>query len=110
MTIWTVHALNQAVEKELEALPVDIRSRFVRVSSLLEEFGPQNVGMPHIKSLVKKFWERRVSGRDGIARGIYIYASGKKMIVLHVFMKKAQKTPLAALEIATRRAKQANLI
>jgi phage-related protein len=110
MTIWTVHTLNTTVDDELEALPVNIRSKFVRVSELLEQFGPQNVGMPHIRSLGDKFWEIRVSGQHGIARGIYIYASGKKIIVLHVFIKKTQKTPAAALEMATRRAKQAKLI
>jgi phage-related protein len=107
MTTWTVHTLNSSVNQELEALPTDMRSRFVRVSGLLEQFGPQDVGMPHIKSLGDKFWEIRVSGRDGIGRGIYIYASEKRIIVLHVFIKKTQKTPLTALEIATRRAKQA---
>jgi phage-related protein len=110
MTIWTVHTLNNTVDEELEALPVNIRSKFVRISGLLEQFGPQNVGMPHIRSLGDKFWEIRVSGRGGIARGIYLYAKGKKIIVLHVFIKKTQKTPLAALEMATRRAKQAKLI
>jgi len=110
MSIWTVNTLNPTVDEELEALPADIRSRFVRVAGLLEQFGPRNVGMPHIKSLGAKFWEIRASGKDGIARGIYIYASGKKMIVLHVFIKKTQKTPAMALEIATKRAKQANLI
>jgi phage-related protein len=110
MTTWTVHTLNTTVDDELEALPVDIRSKFVRVSGLLERFGPQNVGMPHIGSLGDKFWEIRVSGQDGIARGIYIYSSGKKIIVLHVFIKKTQKTPPAALQMATRRAKQAKLI
>ena len=110
MTIWTLYTLNSTVDLELEALPTDIRSRFVRVSGLLEQFGPQDVGMPHIKSLGDKLWEIRVSGRDGIARGIYIYGSAKRIIVLHVFIKKTQKTPSAALEIATRRAKQANLI
>jgi len=110
MTIWTVHTLNNTVNDELKALPVDIRSKFVRISGLLEQFGPQNVGMPHVRSLGDKFWEIRVSGRGGIARGIYLYAKGKKIIVLHVFIKKTQKTPLAALEMATRRAKQAKLI
>lgn len=41
MTIWTVHTLNSTVDHELEALPADIRSRFVRVSGLLEQFGPR---------------------------------------------------------------------
>ena len=110
MTKWTVHTLNTTVDLELEALPADSRSRFIRVSGLIEQFGPRDVGMPHIKSLGAKFWEIRISGRDGIARGIYIYASGKKIIVLHVFMKKTQKTPSASLAIAEKRAKQANLI
>lgn len=110
MPEWTVHTLNAAVDLEFEVLPVDIRSRFIRVSGLIEEFGPRNVGMPHIKCISGKFWEIRVSGRDGIARGIYVYASGKKIIVLHIFVKKTQKTPSSAITIATQRAKQANLL
>ena len=89
-----MHTLNATVDLELEALPADSRSRFIRVSGLIEQFGPRDVGMPHIKSLGAKFWEIRISGRDGIARGIYIYASGKKIIVLHVFMKKHRKPHL----------------
>jgi hypothetical protein len=70
MTNWTVETLNEVVDRELEALPMDMRGRFVRVSHLIEEFGPFKVGMPHIRSLRNKLWEIRVSGRDGIGRGI----------------------------------------
>jgi len=70
MTNWTVETLNEVVDRELEALPMDMRGRFVRVSQLIEEFGPFKVGMPHIRSLSNKLWEIRVSGRDGIGRGI----------------------------------------
>ena len=66
MSNWSVETLNQVVDEELSALPLDMRGRFVRVSQLIEEFGPFNVGMPHIKSLNQKLWEIRVSGRDGI--------------------------------------------
>lgn len=110
MAKWIVSTLSKAVDDELEALPIDIKSRFVRVSGLIEEFGPQNVGMPHIRSIGDKFWEIRVSGRDGIARGIYVYTLGRQVIVLHIFMKKTQKTPTSAINIATQRAKRANLI
>ena len=51
MTEWIVETLNTDVDKELEILPSDIRSRIVRVCNLLEAFGPRQVGMPHIKSL-----------------------------------------------------------
>ena len=79
MAEWIVETLNETVDLELEALPDDIRSRFVRISNLLEQFGPHNVGMPHIRSLGDKLWEIRASGRDGIARGIYIVATRKSI-------------------------------
>ncbi len=106
MSGWTVETLNKVVDSELEALPLDIRGRFVRVASLIEKFGPQKVGMPHIRSLDDKLWEIRVSGRDGIARGIYVVATGKRVVVVHVFVKKTKKTPSAALQTAIRRAKE----
>ncbi len=57
MTGWIVETLSEVVDAEIEALPLDMRGRFVRVARLIEEFGPQNVGMPHIRSLDNKLWE-----------------------------------------------------
>lgn len=110
MIMWTVETLNKVVDDELESLPLDMRGRFVRVSHLIEEFGPFKVGMPHIRSLDDKLWEIRVSGRDGIGRGIYVVATGKRVVVVHVFIKKTQKTPAAALQTAIKRAKEAGLL
>ena len=110
MNTWSVETLNELVDAELTALPLDMRGRFVRVSQLIEEFGPFKVGMPHIKSLNNKLWEIRVSGRDGIGRGIYVVASGKRIVVVHVFIKKTQQTPAKALQTATKRAKEAGLL
>ena len=45
----------------------------------------------------------RMQGKDGIARAIYFTASGRRVMVLHVFTKKTQKTPQAALMLAYRR-------
>ncbi len=110
MSNWSVETLNHVVDEELSALPLDMRGRFVRVSQLIEEFGPFKVGMPHIKSLNHKLWEIRVSGRDGIARGIYVVAMGKRVVVVHVFIKKTQQTPAKALGTAMKRAKEAGLL
>ena len=110
MTAWTVETLNQDVDDELEALALDMRGRFVRVSRLIEEFGPFKVGLPHIRSLGNKLWEIRVSGRDGIGRGIYVIATGKRVVVVHVFIKKTPKTPPKAIKIAMQRAKEAGLL
>ena len=74
------------------------------------KIGPFQVGMPHVKSLGDKLWEIRVSGRDGIGRGIYVVATGKKVVVVHVFVKKTQKTPAGALQTALSRAKESGLL
>jgi phage-related protein len=47
-----------------------------------------------------KLWELRVSAVEGIARGLYVTMDGRRVIVLHVFEKKTQKTPRRAIELA----------
>jgi phage-related protein len=99
---WTIHVLAEA-EAELMAMPADIRARFLHVSELLQTFGPQQVGMPHIRHLEGKLWEMRMKGRDGIARAVYVARTGQCLTVLHIFIKKTQKTPRSALETARTR-------
>lgn len=50
-----------------------------------------------------------MKGRPGIARAIYITAKNKKIIVLHAFVKKTQKTPRKAINMALKRLKEANI-
>lgn len=110
MMTWTVETLDSRVDEELETLPADVRGRFVRISGLLEEFGPQHVREPYVKPLAGKLWEMRMKGKDGIARAVYVAASGRRLVVVHAFVKKTQKTPRSAIDTATRRAKEAGLI
>jgi phage-related protein len=103
---WAVEVLNQTVEAELLALPKDMQARFLRISELLEGFGPQHVGMPHVRPLGEKLWEMRLTGSAGIGRAIYTAASGQRLIVLHAFVKKTQKTPQRAIDAARRRMRE----
>ena len=48
----------------------------------------------------------RVRAEGGIARGIYVTATGRRVVVLHVFAKKSRKTPRRALETARERMMQ----
>jgi len=48
----------------------------------------------------------RLSGPNTIARVIYVAASGRRVVVLHAFVKKTEKTPRRALEIARIRASE----
>ena len=95
--------MHPLAEPELKALPNDMQARFVHIAELLEEFGPQRVGLPHIRPLESKLWEMRMQGRDGIARAVYAAVQGRRLLVLHVFVKKTQTTPRSALETARKR-------
>ena len=105
MDSWRVDVLNKVVEAELAALPADMQSRLTHIVELMVEVGPQRMSAPHVKPLGNKLWEMRLTGRDGIARAIYVLASGKRIVILHAFVKKSQKTPQEALRLAVQRAK-----
>lgn len=104
--MWAV-AIHPKAEAELQALPADMRARFLRIAELLENFGPQQVGLPHVRPLQGKLWEMRMQGQDGIARAVYAAMHGRRLLVLHVFTKKTQATPRKALETARKRLESA---
>jgi phage-related protein len=109
MMEWRVEVLKVAVP-ELQALPADMRARFKRIADLMERHGPHTIGMPLVRHLEAKLWDMRLSGRDGIARAVYVAASGRRLIVLHVFIKKTEPTPRRALETASRRGREYGLL
>jgi phage-related protein len=102
---WSVFALNAVVESEIAALPADMRAKLARLSTLIEQHGFGGLPRETVKHLEEKLWELRITGRDGISRAIYVTASGKRMVIVRVFIKKTQKTPKNELEIANQRAK-----
>lgn len=106
MKPWIVETLNAAVDAELEALPSDMRARFVRIAGLIAALGLEKVGKPHVDHLEGPLWEIRMKGADGIARALYVTARGKRVIVVRVFVKKTQKTPRQEIELALKRAKE----
>jgi phage-related protein len=100
--MWTV-VLHPRAEPELKALSAEMKARFLRIAEMLETFGPQQVGMPHVRPLVDGLWEMRMHGRDGISRAVYAALHGQTLVVLHVFVKKTQATPRKAIETARAR-------
>ncbi len=103
---WTVETFGPLVDAEIAVLPKDMQAAFLRLAERIEAVGLERIGAPHVKHLQGKLWEMRLSGRDGIARAIYVTATGRRVVVMHAFVKKSQKTPRAALELAEQRAKE----
>ena len=104
--VWTVETLSDVVDAELEALPADMRARFSYISRLIEEFSLDRVREPHVKHLQGPLWEMRIKGKDGISRAIYVTATGQRVVVVRVFVKKTQKTPKREIDLALKRAKE----
>ena len=103
---WTVQFLDDGVRAALEALPGDIRARFERIVNLIQANGLERVREPYVKHLEGVLWEMRMKGKDGIARAAYVTATGQRVVVVHVFVKKTQKTPRREIDTALRRAKE----
>jgi phage-related protein len=97
---WSVETLSEVVDKELEALPADMRARFVRIVQLIETVGLPRVSLPHVRHLKGPLWEMRITERAGIARAIYVTASGMRVVVVRVFVKKSQRIPRREIELA----------
>lgn len=103
--MWTVESLDKAVDDEIEALPVDMRARLVRLGTIIEAVGFQGLPADTVKHLEDKLWELRIRGKDGIARTIYVTASGQRVVIVRAFVKKTQEMPKQELELARERAK-----
>lgn len=71
----------------------------------VSQVGLIGLNEPHVKHLEDKLWEMRLIGRDGIARALYITATGERIVVVRIFIKKTQKTPNAEIALALQRAK-----
>jgi len=102
---WRVTFYSSAVENEILALPAGIVARFIRYAERMEVFGP-DLGMPHTRAMKNGLFELRLKAAEGIGRVFYCTLSGDRIVMLHQFVKKSQKTPPKELEIVRRRMKE----
>jgi len=107
---WVVIYGDKRAEKEVGKLADDVRADFLRIVDMVEQYGLEQVHEPYVKHLQGKLWEMRMRGRDGIGRAAYVAAQGKRVVVLHAFIKKTQKTPVEAIDLALKRAKELGFI
>lgn len=103
--MWSVEFASEAIKNEFLQIPVSFRQRGYKMFELLETRG-NTLGEPYTKSLKDGLFEIRIKTDDGIARSIYCYEVGKRIIILLTFVKKTQKTPKNIIELAKRRLKE----
>ena len=100
--LWTVETLNHLVDAEIEALPPLLNARLIRLMEMVENIGLERMREPHVKHIEGKIWELRAKAAEGIARA----TTGRRVIILHAFVKKSDKTPRGALETTHNRMKE----
>jgi phage-related protein len=90
----------EPVRDWLKALPREHR-RAIGEDIKTVQFG-WPLGMPLVRKLDRDLWEVRVRLPDGIARVLFT-TGAQRMILLHGFIKKSQKTPADDLTLAKTR-------
>ena len=102
---WRVTFYSAAVEDEILQLPAGFVARFLRYAERIVVYGP-NLGMPHTRPMGKGLFELRLKAAEGIARVFYCVLVGRRIVMLHQFIKKSEKTPRKELDIARTRMKE----
>ena len=99
---WQIKYYNSKLQDEILSLPNGLLARYLRLTDLMLEFG-SNLGLPHTKAIESGLFELRIKSKEGIARVFFCTKNGKKIIMLHSFIKKSQKTPKKEIKTAKKR-------
>ena len=93
-----------SVKTLIEKWPAGIYASFVRISEQMVMSGP-NLGMPYTKAMGDGLFEIRARGPEGIGRAFFCCMKGRRVVILHGFVKKTQATPVKELRLAKQRMK-----
>ncbi|MBI5663608.1 MAG: type II toxin-antitoxin system RelE/ParE family toxin [Nitrospirae bacterium] len=104
---WTVEFYKSIDGKEpvkefFNSLFPSARAKAVKLIDLLSEYGVL-LKEPYTKQIRGKIRELRIKDSQGAVRILYFTFTGRRFILLHGFIKKADKTPEREIEIAEKR-------
>lgn len=102
---WAISYYSESVQEEILTMPAGFLARYLRYTDRMEIYGP-DLGMPHTRAMGEGLFELRLKATEGIARVFYCTLVGKKIVILHQFIKKTDKTPSNELAKARRRMKE----
>ena len=102
---YTIAYYSDAVQTEILELPDTLAARYIVLTRRMVVLGP-NLGEPHTKAFGEGLFELRLKGAEGIARVFFCTLVGKRIVMLHSFMKKTDKTPPRERAVAEARMKE----
>ena len=87
---WEIKYHDEKLQTEVLALPVGILARYFHCTDRMLEFGA-DLGMPHTRAMRGGLLELRLKSREGIGRVFYCTLVGRKIVMLHQFVKRRTK-------------------
>ena len=102
---YTISYYSDVVQAEILSLPDTLAARYIVLTRRMVVLGP-NLGAPHTKAFGEGLFELRLKGAEGIARVFFCALVAKRIVMLHSFIKKSDKTPLRERKIAEARLKE----
>jgi phage-related protein len=102
---YTIDYYSEAVQEQIMELPDTLAARYIVLTRRMIALGP-NIGEPHTKAFGSGLFELRLKGAEGIARVFFCTLVGKRIVMLHSFIKKSERTPSREREVAETRMKE----
>ena len=102
---YTIAYYSKSVQEQILQLPDTLAARYVVLTRRMIALGP-NLGEPHTTAFGDGLFELRLKGAEGIARVFFCTLVGKRIVMLHSFIKKSERTPIRELEVAETRLKE----
>jgi phage-related protein len=102
---YSIDYFHTKVLAEIESWPADLLANYARIVELLMEHGP-NLPLPYSRAFGDGLFELRPRGKSGIGRALYCFLIGRRVVILHAFVKKSRQTPNRDLKLARKRMKE----
>lgn len=99
---YEIEYYSEKVQADVLALPPGLLARYFGLTDRMTVVG-SNLGEPHTKAFGDGLFELRVKAAEGIARVFYCTRVGRRIVMLHSFVKKSDKTPPRERRIAEKR-------
>ena len=102
---YTINYYSDAVQQQIMELPDTLAARYIVLTRRMIALGP-NMGEPHTKAFGDGLFELRLKGAEGIARVFFCTLAGRRIVMLHSFIKKSERTPSRERAVAETRMKE----
>lgn len=102
---WDITYHDEKLQEAVLALPAGLLARYLHLTDRMLQYGP-DLGMPHTRAMGTGLFEMRLKSQEGIGRVFYCTLLARRIVMLHQFVKKTDKTPAKEMAVARKRMKE----